>query len=184
MQLRNSSQHYGAIAMALHWVVLVLIAFAWLTGEFHDAFPNGAPRDAAMFAHMTLGLSIVALAVARLCWRMADPPPPAEKSSLGQWADWAAHAVHYVIYALLFAIPALGIVALFARGKALSIFGLFEIASPWAADRAFAHSMTEVHELLVNCLLILVALHAAAALLHHYVLKDRTLLRMMPESRA
>ncbi|MBI5264241.1 MAG: cytochrome b [Bradyrhizobium sp.] len=184
MQIRNSSQHYGAVAMALHWLVLALIVVSWLTGEFSDAFPKGPPRDAAIFAHVTLGLSIIAFAVARLCWRFADPPPAPEESTLGQWTEWASQAVHYIIYALLFAIPALGIVALFARGKALSIFGLFEIASPWVADRTFAHNMGEVHEVLVNVLLILVVLHAAAALVHHYILKDRTLLRMLPESRA
>lgn len=184
MQMRNSPQHYGAIAITLHWLVLALVAVSWLTGQFGDALPKGPPRDAGLFAHVTLGLALIVFILARLAWRFADPPPPPEKSTLGHWADWAARAVHYIIYALLFAIPAVGIVALFARGKALSIFGLFEIASPWAADRTFAHDMTEVHEVLVNGLLIVVGLHAAAALLHHFVLRDRTLLRMLPESRA
>lgn len=183
MQIHNSSQHYGAVAMALHWLVLVLVAVSWLTGEFHEAFPKGPPRDAVIFAHVTLGLSIVALLVARLGWRLVDPPPAPEKSTLGRWADRAAQAAHYIMYALLFAVPASGVVTLFARGKALSIFGLFEIASPWVADRAFARNMTEVHEVLVNGLLIVVALHVIAALAHHYVLKDRTLLKMLPESR-
>lgn len=181
MQVRNSPQRYGAVALTLHWLVLVLVTFSWLTGEFHDAFPSGAPRDADLFVHVTLGLSIVVLAAARLYWRFTNPPPAPEKSPLGRWTEWAAGAVHYIIYALLFAAPALGIVSLFARGKALSIFGLFAIASPWAADRGFAHSMTEVHETLVNGLLILVGLHVAATLVHHYVWHDRTLVRMLPE---
>jgi cytochrome b561 len=184
MQMRNSSQRYGAIAMTLHWLVLGLIVLSWLTGEFHEAFPVGEPRHAIMFTHVTLGLSILALVVARLCWRLADPPPALEKSTLGRWADWSAHAAHYVVYALLLAIPAVGVSTVFAGGRALSIFGLVQIASPWGADRAFAHSVAEVHETLVNGLLILVALHAAAALVHHYALKDRTLLKMLPDSRA
>jgi cytochrome b561 len=71
----------------------------------------------------------------------------------------------------------------FARGHALPVFGLAEIASPWAADRSFAHNVKEVHETLANALLLLVGLHAAAALVHHYVLHDRTLTRMLPGSR-
>jgi len=62
----------------------------------------------------------------------------------------------------------------------LPIFGLFEIASPWAKDRAFAGSATEVHEVLANALVILAAGHAAAALVHHWTFRDRTLVRMLP----
>jgi cytochrome b561 len=70
----------------------------------------------------------------------------------------------------------------FARGDAVSIFGLYEIASPWVKDRAFARSVTEVHEILANALVILAGLHAVAALVHHWILRDRTLARMLPGS--
>jgi cytochrome b561 len=70
----------------------------------------------------------------------------------------------------------------FARGNALPVFGLFEIASPWSANRSFARSMKDVHEVLANTLVILAVLHAAAALAHHWLLRDRTLLRMLPWS--
>jgi cytochrome b561 len=70
----------------------------------------------------------------------------------------------------------------FARGDALSIFGIFEIASPWVKNRVFARSVTEIHEILANMLVILAALHAVAALIHHWVLRDRTLIRMLPGS--
>ena len=72
----------------------------------------------------------------------------------------------------------------FARGNPLPVFGLFEIASPWLRDKNFAHNVTEVHEVFANALLILAGLHASAALAHHWVLRDRTLLRMLPQSRA
>ena len=76
----------------------------------------------------------------------------------------------------------MGIITQFARGDALSIFRLFEIASPWVKDRAFARSVTAIHEILANTLVILAALHAVAALIHHWVLRDRTLVRMLPGS--
>ncbi|MES1150066.1 MAG: cytochrome b/b6 domain-containing protein, partial [Bradyrhizobium guangdongense] len=115
-------------------------------------------------------------------WRLADPPPP-EDPAIGRWSERAARAIHYIMYALLVAAPIAGIVLQFARGHALPVFGLAEIASPWAADRSFAHNVKEVHETLANALLLLVGLHAAAALVHHYVLHDRTLTRMLPGSR-
>jgi len=77
-------------------------------------------------------------------------------------------------------VPIAGITVEFARGQPLPVFGLFEIASPWVRDREFARSVREVHELLANAILAVAALHAAAALVHHYVLKDATLLRMLP----
>ena len=93
-------------------------------------------------------------------------------------------AVHYFIYVALIAVPVAGIVAQFARGHAVPVFGLFEIASPWAADRAFAHDVKEIHEVLANGIMALIGLHAAAALTHHYIFQDRTLLRMLPGSRS
>lgn len=77
-------------------------------------------------------------------------------------------------------VPVVGIVLQFARGEALWIFGLYEIASPWTKDRAFASSVNEAHELLANALVILAGLHVAAALIHHWVFRDRTFVRMLP----
>ena len=181
MHIRNSQEGYGAVAMTLHWAVVVLVVCAWLTGQFGDALPRGPQREAGEFVHIFLGLSILALVAARLVWRMADPPP--QDSAIGRWSERAARAMHYMMYALLVAGPVAGIAVQFARGHALPVFGLFEIASPWVADRTFAHSVKELHETLANALLILVGLHAAAALVHHYVLRDRTLMRMLPWAR-
>lgn len=182
MHVRNSSDGYGAVAMTLHWAVVILVFCAWLTGQFGDALPRGPQREAAEFIHIFLGLAILALVAARLFWRLVDPLPP-EDPAIGRWSERAARAIHYIMYALLVAAPIAGIVLQFARGHALPVFGLAEIASPWAADRSFAHNVKEVHETLANALLLLVGLHAAAALVHHYVLHDRTLTRMLPGSR-
>jgi cytochrome b561 len=88
--------------------------------------------------------------------------------------------MHYVLYGLLIAAPVSGIILQFARGDSLPLFGLTEIASPWAPDRALARSVKEVHEVTANALVIIAAFHATAALLHHWVLRDRTLMRMLP----
>ncbi len=183
MHVRNSSEGYGAVALTLHWAVVMLVVCAWLTGQFGDVLPRGPQREAGEFVHIFLGLSILALSAARLVWRVADPPPP-EDNALGRWSDYAARATHVILYVLLVAVPVVGIAVQFARGHALPVFGVFEIASPWVADRNFAHDVKELHEALANALLVLVGLHAAAALVHHYVLHDRTLVRMLPWSRS
>ena len=180
MRLRSSVEGYGALSQMMHWITVVLVILAWLLGQFDDVFPKGAARAAALFVHNSAGLAVIGILVLRLLWRFADPPPPTEPTILGAWLDRAGRLAHYLLYALLVAVPISGIVLQFARGDALPLFGLTEIASPWVRDRAFARSVKEIHEVTANALVILAALHAAAALLHHWVLRDRTLVRMLP----
>ena len=78
--------------------------------------------------------------------------------------------------------PGAGIILQFARGDALPLFGLAETPSPRLKDRAFAHNVKKVHEILAHTLVILAAFHAAAALIHHLIFRDRTLVRMLPHS--
>jgi cytochrome b561 len=180
MQLRNSADSYGAVPQTLHWLTVVLVALAWTLGTFGDEFPKGAARAAGLFIHISAGLAILAVLLTRLLWRIADPPPLAEPTKLGVWLDRAGRFAHYALYALLIAVPVAGIVVQLARGNALPIFGLTEIPSPWVADRAFSRSAKGIHELLANAMVILAAFHAAAALVHHWILRDRTLVRMLP----
>lgn len=180
MRLRSSVEGYGAVSQIMHWITVVLVILAWLLGQFDDVFPKGAARAAGLFVHNSAGLAVIGILVLRLLWRFADPPPPIEHTILGAWLDRAGRLAHYLLYALLIAVPISGIVLQFARGDALPLFGLTEIASPWTRDRAFARSVKEIHEVTANALIILAALHAAAALVHHWVLRDRTLVRMFP----
>ncbi len=182
MGLRNDAAGYGSVARTIHWAAALFVAAAWLLGNFIDDLPNSAEHP-VLFVHMSLGLVILALLLVRLGWRLGDPPPAAADTALGPWPDRLAAVMHGLLYALLLAGPISGIVLEFARGQPLPVFGLFEIASPWARDRAFARSVKEVHEVLANALLILASLHALAALAHHYVLKDATLRRMLPRPR-
>jgi cytochrome b561 len=183
MQVFNTPQRYGAVVQVLHWATVILVVAAWLLGTFGDDLPRGAARDAGLYIHMTAGLTVIAIVVLRMLWRTVDAPPAPEKTPLGPWLDRAGRLAHVVLYVLLIAVPAVGIAAQFARGRPVPLFGLGEIPSPWAADRAFARSVTEVHELLANTLLAVACLHAAAALAHHWLFRDRTLARMLPGAR-
>jgi len=180
MQMLNSPQRYGAVVQVMHWATVVLVLLAWLLGTFGDDLPRGAARDAGLFIHMSAGLLVLAILVLRLLWRAVDAPPEPEKTVLGPWLDRAGRLAHGVLYLLLVAVPIAGIASQFARGRPVPLFGLAQIPSPWIGDRAFAHSVTEVHELLANALLAVAAVHALAALVHHYLFRDRTLTRMLP----
>jgi cytochrome b561 len=181
MPLRNSQQNYGAVARSAHWATALFVLLAWLLGQFGDVFPRGAPRAASLFAHMSLGLGVILLVALRLAWRALDRPPPAIRANRFEpWLGYAASAGHLLLYALLIATPILGIALQFSRGHALPVFGLFDIASPWVADRAFARQIIELHSLAADALGVVAAGHAAAALFHHWALGDRTLARMLP----
>ena len=180
MQIYNSTKGYGAIPQLAHWLTVILVAVAWMLGLFGDDLPKGAPRAAGLFFHISAGLAVMALLVVRLAWNLANPPPDAEPTELGVWADRLGRTAHYLLYGLLIAVPIAGIVLQFARGDALPILGIADIASPWIRDRAFSRSVKEVHEILAHTLMIVAGFHAAAALFHHWVLRDRTLAKMLP----
>jgi cytochrome b561 len=181
MPVRNSQQSYGAIARSLHWATALFIAIAWPLGQFREVLPAGAARQAGQFAHVSLGLAVILLVALRLFWRAFDPPPAAiEADRFEPWLGFAAKGGHLLLYALMIATPVLGVVMQFARGHALPVFGLFDIPSPWTADRAFGREMLQFHSLAADALGIVAVGHALAALFHHWALGDRTLARMLP----
>jgi len=181
MPLRNTRQAYGAVAQTAHWATALFIVAAWSLGQFRDLLPRGAARETALFAHISLGVAIFLLVALRVLWRAFDPPPPAIVADRFEpWLGLGAKAGHLLLYALMIATPVCGIVMQFARGHALPVFGLFDIPSPWAADRAFGREMFQFHSLAADALGIVAAGHAAAALFHHWALRDRTLARMLP----
>ena len=180
IETRDPALRYSFSAQLLHWSSVLLVAIAWLLGNFADDLPRGSVREFGKLMHVTAGQLIVALLLARLVWRAIDPPPPVEATPLGLWADRSGRIVHLILYALLAMVPIAGLVTLFAGGHSMPLFGLGEISSPWLKDRAFEHSAKEVHEALANALVILAMLHASAGLVHHFYFKDRTLQRMLP----
>lgn len=182
MKLRNSADGYGTIPQLLHWTTVVLVVAAWTLGILGDELPKGAARASGLAVHISAGLAILVILIARLLWRLADPPPPAETTVPWAWLEHVGRVTHFALYGLLIAAPAAGILVQFSRGNALPLFGLSELPSPWMADRSFARSAKEIHEVLANGLMVLALVHAAAALAHHWLFRDRTLVRMLPRS--
>jgi cytochrome b561 len=185
--LTDSSTRYGIVPQFLHWITVALVIIAWTLGTFGDELPKGDARATGHFIHVSAGLLIVVALIIRLAWRVAVPPPPPEPNEFGRWlgafADPTARLAHYTLYALLIVVPIAGIIAQFARGDVLPLFGIGDIPSPWIRDRAFAHNVTEIHEILAHALVIVAIFHATAALLHHFIFRDNTLLRMLPRSK-
>lgn len=179
MQVRNTKETYGLMAVSLHWIIALgvigtAILGLWMTGlDYYSAWYRSAP-----FWHKSIGITLAALIILRLLWRWTNPSPvplPHHK----RWEVRLAALVHGVLYVLLFIIVASGYLISTAKGQGVSVFGWFELPAlvtglPSQADRAGF-----VHYWLGVSLLALVALHALGALKHHFVDHDNTLRRML-----
>jgi cytochrome b561 len=179
MNWRNNGERYGSLSIGLHWSMLLLLVAVYACMELHEFFPKGsALRQGLKTWHFMLGLSVLILAVLRLVLT-ATSPVPRVASDTPAWLRLSAKLMHYALYALMIGMPLAGWLILSAAGKPIPFFG-WQLPPLLAADKALADSIQEIHEAGATVGYFLIGLHAAAALFHHYVLRDGTLLRMLP----
>ncbi|RIK92944.1 MAG: cytochrome B [Proteobacteria bacterium] len=170
---------YGSLTIALHWAMLLLFAAVYATVELHEAFPKGSdPRKALMMWHFMLGLSVLALVIVRLAARLVETAPPITPAPPA-WQTLITKVVHGALYALMIAMPILGWLMLSAEAKPIPFFGL-ELPALIGPDKELGETFEEIHETIGTIGYYLIGLHAAAALFHHYIVRDNTLIRMMP----
>ena len=183
MTLKNTPEGWGAVSKGFHWVIVVLIVAIAVLGLTMDELPR-TPRYFWVYtAHKSLGLTVLALALLRLAWRLyagATPPVPGTP----RWQERIAGLTHWALYALVFAMPLSGWLYDSSSGlRSLRWFGLAEVPKLVRPDERIADLSHDLHETLFWVLLGLVLLHAAAALYHHLFLRDATLVRMLPRRR-
>ena len=170
---------YGHIAQIFHWLtaILVLVAFIYGPGgsEQRVYLPS---RDFDRQLHETLGLCVFALVALRLVWRWFDTRPNATPSA--PWMALSAKLVQAALYVLLFAVPMTAIAGAWLEGHPLTLLAGIEIAPRIGISHDLGSTIAEIHTWLGDALLWLAGLHAAAAIFHHVILKDRVLLTMLP----
>lgn len=176
----TASSRYPASLRFIHWLTVLAILVAYGLTYAESLFSRGTPERAAVWwTHISVGLLVLILVAVRVGVR-GTQAMPAPSAALSRELRLASHAAHVVLYALLFAVPLVGIWLAFLRGNAVDFFGLFTVPSPVPVDRAAARQVQEIHEWLANGLIAVAALHAAAALWHHFVRRDDVLARMLP----
>ena len=171
---------YDTVSIVLHWLTAALVLTQFVLAETWDWFAR--PTHSTMVVlHMSFGIVLSAVVVIRIVWRMM-PGHQAAPAVTG-WADIASRAVHFLLYAMLVAEAVLGFVLRWAGDESMSFFGLL-LPPPFAPfSKAAQHLIEELHELNGWAIIILAAGHTAAALYHHYVLRDPVLSRMLPPVR-
>jgi len=180
MSASNPVARYGRLSIALHWLMVLLIAGVYATIELKGNFPKGSePRELLKQWHFMLGLTIFGLVWLRLIARLLNPAPGAVAGA-PRLITALAKLVHLALYGLMIGLPLLGWLTLSAAGKPIPFFGL-ELPALIGADKALAGEIKEIHETLAVAGYWLIGLHAVAALFHHYVRRDDVLKRMLPQ---
>lgn len=178
-----SPNTYSKALATVHWIMAALIIFLIIAIEAREFIPRDNPlRGQVKALHFSLGLAALGFLVIRLGLRLASPTP-AIVPKPASWQIGLSHATHLALYLLMIALPLLGWATLSALGKDISFFGI-AVPPIIAEGKEFGKNLEEVHKTLGNVMMYLIGLHAAAALFHHAIVKDNTLVRMLPGKSA
>lgn len=159
--MRETRSRYSTISIGLHWAIFVLIFVnANIGGRMEEA---ELPADAGYWFewHRAVGLTVLGLSLIRLVWRFVHPWPPFPQA-MPLWEKRLARATHAIFYVLMIGVPLMG------------------LAAVSVGDEALGDQLGDVHTLLVKAIYVVLALHVAGALKHHFIDKDEVLSRMLP----
>ncbi|HZT55559.1 MAG TPA: cytochrome b [Burkholderiaceae bacterium] len=175
---------YGAVAIALHWLLALAIAGTFGVGLYMSDLPVSPLRLKLYNWHKWAGVTILALSALRLVWRLAHRAPPLPERVLRAMPGWQRHAhraTHALLYGLFFAVPLSGWAYSSAAGFPVVWFGVLPLPDWVAVDKDFADAVLKpLHQTCAFALAGLVVLHVAATLKHQFVDRDGLFWRMWP----
>ncbi|HEX5363790.1 MAG TPA: cytochrome b [Gallionella sp.] len=170
---------YSNTAIALHWLMALLIFAAFPLGLYMHDLPLSPTKLQLYSYHKWIGITVLLLAVFRVMWR-ATHTPPALPDSLPRWQQLASHATHQFLYVLIFAVPLSGWLMSSAKGFKTLWFGVLPLPDLVGKDKALGELLGNLHASLNYLLLAMVVLHVAAALKHRLIDRDDVMNRMLP----
>jgi cytochrome b561 len=172
----QSETAYGTVARGLHWLVVVLIVAQFIIGWTMPDVRKDTQPIGLIGWHLGVGALLIAVMAVRVVWRLTHRPAP---EALSPVLSAASAVTHFLLYAALLAVPLLGWINASSRGWDVGLIGLVKYPALSATGSSFGHSMGDVHGILAWVLFALICLHVAAALFHHFVLRDGVLRRML-----
>ena len=181
MSITRPDGSYSAVAKIFHWVTVPLLVAALASG-LTIAHISQASKMGFYAIHESIGLTILLVAIARLTWRRISPPPPLP-DHLPRPMRMAAAATHHMLYALLIIQPLLGFFTTNAYGfpqqGATAYLGFIDLPKFMNAWEGLANVLLTLHGIGGWLLLLLIPTHVAAAIFHHAIRRDGTLMRMI-----
>lgn len=181
----TAAARYTWPAIALHWIVAVLVFGGFALGLYMSDLPVSPQKLRDYSWHKWSGITVLALALLRILWRLTHPPPPLP-ASIAQWQRRASALAHLALYALLFLIPLSGWMYSSATGYPVVYFGIKGLRLPdlVTKNKELAGVLKDIHIVLNWSLAALVSIHIAAALKHHWLDRDDSLRRILPLLRS
>lgn len=182
LAMRGAADHgaYAKPAIAMHWIVALLIFAAFGLGLYMTDIPGFTPTKLKLFSyHKWIGITVLIFAVLRVLWRLTHAAP-GPVPGMPKWQHAAAEAAHVGLYLLILAVPLTGYLLSVAAGVKVVYLGLWELPMPFDKSDALKDIFSMAHEWLNWTMAAIVVLHILAALKHHVIDRDGTLRRMMP----
>ena len=177
--VRNTSARFGWIAMILHWIFAVAFLGQFIIYLFmHNLEPSDLKWWFYDF-HKSMGLTLLAVVTFRLIWRLTNPQPTTVETDPA-WKQMAAAISHRIFYAGMFLMPISGFIGSKAGGFKASWFGVFEAPDLFGKNDQINLIAEWTHTVTFYAMAVLITLHIAAAMHHHFSLKDQILRRMTP----
>lgn len=171
---------YSTALVAVHWFMALLMVAVFASIELRVLYAKGTEmRDFMKALHFMLGLTVLLMVVLRLAarWNSPKPAEATPDNALQAWAHRLAAVGHLALYGFMLLMPLAGWLALSAAGKPIPFFGL-ELPALMGPNKAFASDIKSVHEAVGEAGYWLIGIHVAAALGHHYIIKDGLMSRM------
>ena len=173
---------YTRTAILMHWLVALGLAATFALGLYMADLPL-SPNKLKLYSwHKWAGVTLLALIVIRLAWRMMNPPP-ALPDSMTPLEKRAARAGHWLLYALMLMVPVSGWLMSSAQGFSVVWFGIVPLPDLVPKNKELGELLKALHAISNYSMLVAVAGHIVVALIHQFVRKDGILLRMLPGSR-
>jgi len=170
---------YSAVARTFHWLTAGLVLTSLPIGISMANLDLGGPVEDPMYhIHRSIGAVVLVLTIGRLIYRLSHPAPPLP-AGMPAWQQATALATHWGVYALLIVEPVVGCIATSAYLAPVLFFWLFDLPPIWREDRPFSEAMFVVHRSMGIFIAALICVHIAAALYHHFILRDGVLKRMV-----
>lgn len=179
MQIKNSENRYGAMAIVLHWVMAILMIGLLAEGLYMVRLSVSLQKLQLFGWHKEYGMLVLILVCLRLGWRFMNCVP-ALPNTIPHWQKIAARAAHWAFYVFMIAMPITGWLITSAAGLPVSFFGWIVFPDLIAPNENLRILFSELHEWLGYALIAVICLHTGAALKHHFIDKDNVLKGMLP----
>lgn len=186
LSARAGAIGWSGLSKAFHWVMALAVlgtsALMYYMVNMGDLEADQALRaeySRLLRLHKSIGLVVLFLVAFRFAWNRLRPRPPLAAGTTAAQQRFAG-AAHVLLYVAMLAVPLLGWMASMTYGGRTWFFGLFELPVWLPKNIDWAYVLQPAHIWAAWAMLAFVGLHVAAALWHHFVRRDATLVQMMP----